>query len=554
MAPGPPGSPRPCRPPIARRLAVRVAILSSALLSLMAVAAPVAGANEGWSVGVNVESTEGLFVTWEYEVPWEQLVENEDVHETITVMWPQGGRSAELKQFEEAGISFARVAQLGGLDVDEIDGMTVEKSDGTYRATLIPGEIVGFSDGNPGDSDPVMALLMTDATSGGYAVFPWQAGREQETFAFGPGKKAVVVSIQVRGRLLKTGPVEASPAEPQEGQAVSFSLPNVELEGHPDPQAEYEWNFGDGETSDEASPVHMFGERGVYTVTVKVQDPAQDAHGAARPAVVRVSEKKKGSPPPPPPPPTCEVGGSPPCGEEKKHEEEKGPAHGAPEGTTSGSRHQKHGASTVTPASKSRASHRHDRARHPHDGEEGSGTGPGNGTGGNGGGEGDSGRGGPGGGGPGADNAGVGRPGAGAPSGSPQAHGSTASEGAGDTGRSAAKPRDGAIQHPAARPTIHHPSADQLVGVLIGSSSGGRRREGGSRGEATHRSPSSLLGLSSGAGSSAGDAATWVLVGASLLASVALGTVSEMWPRLRPWQRHRANRPGSRIRTSGVRS
>jgi PKD repeat protein len=50
----------------------------------------------------------------------------------------------------------------------------------------------------------------------------------------------------------------------------------------------YEWDFGDGETSDQASPTHTYAEAGNYTATLKVTD-SSDRTGTSSGLAVRVS-------------------------------------------------------------------------------------------------------------------------------------------------------------------------------------------------------------------------------------------------------------------------
>jgi len=60
----------------------------------------------------------------------------------------------------------------------------------------------------------------------------------------------------------------ASSTTVKEGEKIRF-YPNVN--GGFEPYS-YEWNFGDGDTSTEASPVHTYKNNGTYTVTLAVKD------------------------------------------------------------------------------------------------------------------------------------------------------------------------------------------------------------------------------------------------------------------------------------------
>ncbi len=50
---------------------------------------------------------------------------------------------------------------------------------------------------------------------------------------------------------------------------MSFSVQVSDVEGD---DVTYLWDFGDGSTSEEASPTHEYSESGTYTVTVTVTD------------------------------------------------------------------------------------------------------------------------------------------------------------------------------------------------------------------------------------------------------------------------------------------
>ncbi len=70
-----------------------------------------------------------------------------------------------------------------------------------------------------------------------------------------------------------------------EGEAVTFSVQVTDVEGD---DVTYLWDFGDGSTSDEASPTHEYSEPGTYTVTVTVTD--QRGAGSSDTLEVQVTE------------------------------------------------------------------------------------------------------------------------------------------------------------------------------------------------------------------------------------------------------------------------
>jgi hypothetical protein len=62
--------------------------------------------------------------------------------------------------------------------------------------------------------------------------------------------------------------INANKARVKTGEEITF---NAEVTGGFAPYS-YEWNFGDGETSNQRSPVHFYREAGTYTVSLTVTD------------------------------------------------------------------------------------------------------------------------------------------------------------------------------------------------------------------------------------------------------------------------------------------
>ena len=68
-------------------------------------------------------------------------------------------------------------------------------------------------------------------------------------------------------------------AQPAEGNAP-FSVRFTADHNSPvESDLRYEWDFGDGQESDETNPRHRFETAGEYTITVKVKDESQGLDG-----------------------------------------------------------------------------------------------------------------------------------------------------------------------------------------------------------------------------------------------------------------------------------
>lgn len=84
--------------------------------------------------------------------------------------------------------------------------------------------------------------------------------------------ETVVVSPPVSPRVLAAS---GSPEPSEPGQAVAFSA-RAEGSG----PLNYRWAFGDGSTSSEAQPSHVYAEPGTYAVRVRVTSPGGEAEQA----------------------------------------------------------------------------------------------------------------------------------------------------------------------------------------------------------------------------------------------------------------------------------
>jgi glucose/arabinose dehydrogenase/PKD repeat protein/fibronectin type 3 domain-containing protein len=89
-------------------------------------------------------------------------------------------------------------------------------------------------------------------------------------------------------------PIVVSSAQPTEGQpplTVMFSTAGtLDPEGEP---LSYSWTFGDGTTSTEANPVHIYSAKGAYSARVTVSDGVNETLGA--PMTIQVGTKPAAS-------------------------------------------------------------------------------------------------------------------------------------------------------------------------------------------------------------------------------------------------------------------
>lgn len=83
-------------------------------------------------------------------------------------------------------------------------------------------------------------------------------------------RKIQIRGTKVVGNLIPTADFDYSPTSPTVNETVTFDASNsYDLDGT---IMNYTWNFGDGNTSHQQNPVHMYGEKGTYTVTLTVVD------------------------------------------------------------------------------------------------------------------------------------------------------------------------------------------------------------------------------------------------------------------------------------------
>lgn len=147
--------------------------------------------------------------------------------------------------------------------VDGPDELEVNE-EGTFEAAINEdaGEPLEFS-WEFGDGTTAAGLMATHAYS--------QEGEYEVTFTASNPENEVSETLSVT--VIEPVPAEivtvnASPSPATEGEAVEFTS---NIQG--DEPLDYEWDFGDGNMSTDASPTHTYDEPGEYEVALNLSNP-----------------------------------------------------------------------------------------------------------------------------------------------------------------------------------------------------------------------------------------------------------------------------------------
>ncbi len=99
----------------------------------------------------------------------------------------------------------------------------------------------------------------------------WKAEEGTHTFSVkaGDDEYSLPLMVEENHAPVIDASIEGKGDSFPEGKAVTFSVDVTDVEND---QVTYLWDFGDGATSEEASPTHRYSEAGKYTVTVTVTD------------------------------------------------------------------------------------------------------------------------------------------------------------------------------------------------------------------------------------------------------------------------------------------
>ncbi|MCK5253913.1 MAG: PKD domain-containing protein, partial [Thermoplasmata archaeon] len=162
-------------------------------------------------------------------------------------------------------------------------------------AEPVEGDVVRFTVtvGNDGTIDAEDVLVRLLDASGGLLAFAElttpvsPGGTTPVTLEWEPGEGAHDLTVEVAADTEQVSIFVEENFAPlatisvvglDEGDKAEFSVgERIHFVGlASDPEGEtvtYEWNFGDGGTSDEVEPEHEYGKEGTFEVTVTVTDP-----------------------------------------------------------------------------------------------------------------------------------------------------------------------------------------------------------------------------------------------------------------------------------------
>ena len=134
-----------------------------------------------------------------------------------------------------------------------------------------------------GTTDTGLPISYTYGSAGNYTVEltveDGQGGSDTATVA-------LTVQAGGSGNEAPSAAFAVSPADPSVGQAVSFANNSSDPDGDP---LTYQWDFGDGATSSDASPSHTYNSAGSFTVQLTVTDDNGNSDTASQTINVQAS-------------------------------------------------------------------------------------------------------------------------------------------------------------------------------------------------------------------------------------------------------------------------
>jgi MYXO-CTERM domain-containing protein len=157
-------------------------------------------------------------------------------------------------------------------DVPVADGQTLSVDEGSTLAIRLTGSDIEESPLQYAIvGDPVGGTLSGDAPDVVFTPSPGFNGEGSFSFTVSDGEltsesATVTITVNNVAPVLSAG---ADNLQPGEGSPVHFSASATDAGGDP---LTYHWDFGDGSTSDEASPEHAYSNQGSFTVVCRVED------------------------------------------------------------------------------------------------------------------------------------------------------------------------------------------------------------------------------------------------------------------------------------------
>lgn len=150
------------------------------------------------------------------------------------------------------------------VDVQSIDAptqLTVNQS-GTFTATINPDATPPLTyhwDFGDGSTDTKLTVTHSYAAVGTYTVKFTASNQESTDF------QSTQVAVQAKPIPPVIEKLSVSPRNPEVNMPLRFS---ATVQG--DAPITYQWNFGDGNTSEELNPSHSYKQAGLYQITLKV--------------------------------------------------------------------------------------------------------------------------------------------------------------------------------------------------------------------------------------------------------------------------------------------
>lgn len=168
---------------------------------------------------------------------WTTLVEKSDAA-------PNGGAAA-------SGMSVEQIGALSGIPREYVTGLDVKNGEGEHFH-LSRSEALGGT-----GRAPYLYAEGTEAAKSAVS-FAIPEGDEHPGRISTESVGELELVFQIEGGLLQLAPLDVSPAEPLAGEAVDFGEPRVEGNVLGNSPHRYRWTFGDGTTSNEPAPQHVY--------------------------------------------------------------------------------------------------------------------------------------------------------------------------------------------------------------------------------------------------------------------------------------------------------